>query len=72
MSEEKKMEQKLSDSELDEVTGGSGRYVYYFVKKGDTLQDIADMYNTTLYKLCDYNNISNPNLITVGQKLRVW
>ena len=40
---------------------------YYIVKEGDTLQTIATAHNITLAKLCDLN----PDLITVGQKLRV-
>lgn len=45
--------------------------VYYIVKKGDTLTKIAKMYKTTVKQLVAWNNIKNPNLIYVGQKLRV-
>ena len=45
--------------------------VYYTVKKGDTLTAIAKKYKTTVKQLCKWNNIKNPNLIRVGQKLRV-
>lgn len=45
--------------------------VYYVVKRGDTLSGIAKKYNTTYQTLADWNNIKNPNLITVGQKLIV-
>lgn len=41
----------------------------YTVKKGDTLTDIAKEYKTTVAKLVKDNNIKNPNLIYVGQKL---
>lgn len=43
----------------------------YIVKKGDTLSEIANMYNTTYQKLAKYNNISNPNLIYPGQEIRI-
>lgn len=43
----------------------------YTVVKGDTLSGIAKKYNTTYQKLAEYNNIPNPNLITVGQKIRI-
>lgn len=43
----------------------------YTVKRGDTLYSIAQRYNTTVSKLQSLNNISNPNLIRVGQVLRV-
>ena len=44
---------------------------YYTVVKGDTLSKIAKKYGTTVAKLVQLNGISNPNLIHVGQKLRV-
>lgn len=45
--------------------------LYYTVKKGDTLSGIALKYNTTISNLVSWNNIKNPNLIYVNQKLRV-
>lgn len=45
--------------------------VYYTVKSGDTLSHLALKYNTTVNDLARLNNISNPNLIYVGQKIRV-
>lgn len=44
---------------------------YYAVKKGDTLTKIAKKYETTVQNLVKLNNIKNPDLILVGQKLRV-
>ena len=43
----------------------------YTVKFGDTLSDIASKYNTTYQKLAEYNNIPNPSVIYVGQKIRI-
>ncbi|MEK4606533.1 LysM peptidoglycan-binding domain-containing protein [Geobacillus sp. FSL W8-1251] len=43
----------------------------YTVQKGDTLSKIAKKYNTTVDALQKLNRIRNPNLIRVGQKLRV-
>lgn len=43
----------------------------YVVKKGDTLSKIAKMYNTTYQKLAAYNNIANPSLISIGQKIKI-
>lgn len=43
----------------------------YIVKAGDTLSAIASKYNTTVAKLASINNISNPNLISVGQVLKL-
>lgn len=43
----------------------------YTVKSGDTLYDIALKYNTTYQNLAEYNNITNPSVIYVGQKIRI-
>lgn len=43
----------------------------YVVKAGDSLSKIAAKYNTTYKKLAEYNNIANPNLIRVGQKIKI-
>lgn len=45
---------------------------YYYVKKGDTLSSIARKYNISLDKLLGLNpDIKNPNLIQIGQKIRI-
>lgn len=43
----------------------------YTVKKGDTLSAIAKKYGTTVDKLVKDNNIKNPNLINIGQKIKI-
>ena len=43
----------------------------YTVKSGDTLSGIAAKYGTTYQELAAYNGISNPNLIRVGQQIRI-
>src|SRR5690625_4285326 len=43
----------------------------YTVKKGDTLSHIAKRYGTTVSKLAKINNIKDPNLIRVGQKIKL-
>jgi flagellum-specific peptidoglycan hydrolase FlgJ len=43
----------------------------YVVKKGDTLTAIAKRYNTTVQNLVKLNKIKNPDLILVGQKLKL-
>ncbi len=56
------LQKKINDDNNENV---------YIVKKGDNLTKIAKMYNTTYQVLADYNNIKNPNLITVGQKIKI-
>lgn len=53
-------------------TGGttSGDTVYTVVA-GDTLSKIAAKYGTTYQKLAEYNGIANPNVISVGQKIKI-
>lgn len=46
--------------------------VYYTVKKGDTLSKIARKYGTTVNSLVNLNEIKNPNLIYVNQKLQIY
>ena len=43
----------------------------YTVKSGDTLSGIAAMYGTTYQHLANINGISNPNLIYVGQVIKI-
>lgn len=45
--------------------------VYYTVQRNDNLTKIANKYGTTINQLVAWNNITNPNLIYTGQKLRV-
>ena len=44
---------------------------YYTVQSGDTLSGIAAKYGTSYQKVAQLNGISNPNVIYVGQRLRV-
>ncbi|HEP1843496.1 TPA: LysM peptidoglycan-binding domain-containing protein [Streptococcus suis] len=43
----------------------------YTVQSGDSLSAIASKYNTSVEKLAEQNNISDPNLIHVGQAIEV-
>lgn len=43
----------------------------YTVQPGDTLQRIASRYGISWQDLAKYNNIHNPNIISVGQVLKI-
>jgi len=48
------------------------QYEVYTVQSGDTLSGIARMYDTNYQKIASDNNIENPNLIYVGQELKIY
>jgi LysM repeat protein len=50
---------------------GSGWRGAHTVRSGDTLGAIAARYGTTTARLAAANGISNPNVLTVGRRLRV-
>lgn len=43
----------------------------YVVKRGDTLYGLAKKFGTTVNELVRINNISKPNLIYIGQQLKI-
>lgn len=49
----------------------AGQPGYYTVQPGDTLRRIALQYGTTWQNLAQWNNLGDPNVIEVGQVLRV-
>lgn len=54
---------------VDDV--GDMNHTIYTVKRGDTLSELALKYGTTVQEIVRLNNIENPNLIFVGQRLRL-
>ena len=43
----------------------------YTIKPGDTLNELAKKFNTTVDELVKLNNISNPDLILAGATLKL-
>ena len=70
---------ELNDKELEDISGGNngvtlnptGRYKIHVVKSGECLSWIAVKYGTTVEFLAKLNNIPNPDVIRVKQKLLV-
>ena len=54
---------------VNELMKKTVKTVTYTVKSGDTLTAIAKKFGTSVDALVQKNNIKNPNLIYVGQKL---
>lgn len=53
------------------ASGNATSGTVYTVQAGDTLSEIAQKYGTTYQRLAQINGIANPNLIYVGQKIRL-
>ena len=47
-------------------------YETYVVKAGDTLSEIAQQFRTSVNKIASDNGIKNVNLITIGQRLKIY
>jgi len=58
-------------NEIQDIINEQSNSIYYTVQPNDTLSDIASKYKTTYQKIVQLNNLSNPNLIYPGQKLRI-
>lgn len=66
---------ETADAQTREASaGGREMQAFYTVKDGDTLMDICRMYYGTdekLDALCEFNNITDPNSIVPGQKIKL-
>ena len=56
---------------LAAARGPEPRPEYYTVKKGDTLYTIALDHGLDYKELAEWNGVANPNLIKLGQQLRL-
>ena len=60
----------LNDEDLNDVDGGT--VIPYKIQPGDTLGAVANKFHVSLEQLIRWNNIQNPNLVTVGQQLKIY
>ena len=60
---------ELNEDQLDEIEGGT--ILPYQIRPGDTLGAIAARYHVSVDQLAKWNNIQNPNIIMVGQTLKI-
>ena len=45
--------------------------IYYTVRSGETLSEIAARFGTSYQEIARLNQLANPNLIYAGQRLRI-
>lgn len=62
---------KVQEPSPEPQTSPASTNTSYVVKSGDNLTKIAKMYGTTVDELVRINEIANPNLIRVGQVLKI-
>lgn len=61
-----------ASTQVVKTSQGEVKYLYYTVKRGDTLWDIAKQYDgVTVNEIKQLNKLSNSNKIKPGQKLKV-
>ncbi len=53
------------------TSSNTGGVKVYTVKVGDTLSAIAEKHGATVSTLAEYNKIANPDVIHVGQKIKI-
>ena len=72
----------INDNELNQVSGGwqyangsfvnYGSYIVYTVAPGDVLSGIGQRFAVPYQQIAQWNNIKNPDIISIGQKLTIY
>ena len=66
------MENKIIDTELENVTGGAGINNTHIMRAGETLYSIAAQYHTTVAMLMYLNpQIKHSDWICIGASIRI-
>ena len=76
------MTNNINEKELEKVTGGwqyangnfvnYGNYIVYTVAPGDCLSGIGQRFGVSYIRIAQWNNIKNPDLISISQKLTIY
>ena len=53
------------------IAKSKSKYIWYTIKSGDNLWDIAEQYDATVSEIKKLNNITNIQRIRAGQKIRI-
>ena len=56
-------------NKVNEILGS--QTVYYTIKSGDTLSEIAERFGVSVDSLVSLNGIENPNLIYAGVTIKI-
>jgi len=66
---EKLLAQAAPPAQAQSASGGNAYGYEHIIQQGETLSTIAKAYNVTTKAIIEANNIKNPNLVAVGQKI---
>ena len=76
------MSEIINEKELNEVSGGwqyangsfvnYGSYIIYTVAPGDCLSGIGQRFGVNYLQIAQWNNIKNPDVISIGQRLTIY
>ena len=76
------MSEIINEKDLGRVSGGwqyangsyvdYGSYIVYTVAPGDVLSGIGQRLAVPYQQIAQWNNIKNPDLISIGQKLTIY
>ena len=76
------MTNAINDNDLSKVSGGwqyanggyvdYGNYIIYTVAPGDVLSGIGQRFGVSYQQIAAWNNIKNPDVISIGQKLTIY
>ena len=66
-----KKRKEVPQMQKSSTSSSSSATKYHTVAEGETLGAIARKYNVTTKQIVDWNKLSNPDALSIGQKLRV-
>ena len=80
------MAEIINEKDLEGAAGGAGpwqqyakgpmenygNYIVYTVAPGDVLSGISIRFGVTVAQIQQWNNIKDPNMIYIGQKLTIY